>query len=263
MNQEKKAIRTFLIAVILISVCLEGRIIYTGNMALAAILMWIPGCTALVCYLSFKLKDEIGLLFHKCKIRYIVEGIALPFVYIGVSYVIYWIMHPETMKLTVDVRFFVMLIIGIPLSMVTALGEEIGWRGFLVPRLYKQVGLEKTLVFTSLLWAVWHLPLLASGVYMPGTLLGFKIPLFTIIIFSEGIMIGILTLKSKSVWPAALFHAAHNHFDQAIFGEATISNDKMYYVSETGVFTAIIVVILAIYMYKSYKKSQMQEGIAK
>lgn len=162
MGQEKKAIWTFLIAVILISACLEGTIIYTGKMGLAVFLMWTPGCTALVCYFIFRLKDKMGLLFHKCKIKYILEGIVLPFVYIGIPYAIYWMMHPETMKLTINLNFFVVLIVGIPLSMVTALGEEIGWRGFLVPRLYKQVGLEKTLVFTSLLWAVWHLPLLAS-----------------------------------------------------------------------------------------------------
>ena len=45
--------------------------------------------------------------------------------------------------------------------------------------------------------------------------------------------------KTKSIWPAIFLHAAHNTFDQLIFGTVTVANNKMFFVSETGIFTII------------------------
>jgi uncharacterized protein len=47
----------------------------------------------------------------------------------------------------------------------TVLGEEIGWRGFLVPELAKRHGFAVTAIISGLVWAVWHYPifLLANG----------------------------------------------------------------------------------------------------
>lgn len=44
---------------------------------------------------------------------------------------------------------------------------------------------------------------------------------------------------SKSIWPAVFLHAAHNNYDQAVFGVITRGDDMMYYVSETGFLTII------------------------
>lgn len=59
-------------------------------------------------------------------------------------------------------------IIGTVLSMVSALGEEIGWRGFMVPALLHKLSFNKMLVISSLVWCGWHLPLLIAGDYMYG-----------------------------------------------------------------------------------------------
>lgn len=37
-------------------------------------------------------------------------------------------------------------------------GEEIGWRGFLLPRLAARVGLPAASILTGIVWAAWHLP---------------------------------------------------------------------------------------------------------
>lgn len=150
------------------------------------------------------------------------------------------------------------LTVGILISLMSAIGEEIGWRGFMVPALYERLGLNKTLIITSLFWCGWHIPLLIGGGYMSGTPLWYQLCAFVLCIFPVGVIIGIITIKSGSVWPAAFLHAAHNNYDQAVFDVITFADNKMYFVSETGIFTIICAWVLAVIMYfKVIKKSEI------
>lgn len=252
----KKAVKLFLIIVVILSVIFEGVIIYTGNMTYAAFLMWVPALAALVAKLTYFPKEKHALLFTKCKIKYWGLALLYPVIYLGVPYVIYWIVNPGSMQINWGLQTLITAIIGTVISMLTALGEEIGWRGFLVPRLSTVIGEKRTLLLTGLIWGLWHCPILISGIYMPGTPVWFKVPLFLIIIGSTGVIIGVLTLRAKSVWPAALLHAAHNNYDQVIFNPGTVGGNKMYFVSETGIFTAVVSVILAVVVYYLYVKEQ-------
>lgn len=65
-----------------------------------------------------------------------------------------------------------------------------------------------------------------------------------------GMIYGIITIKTKSIWPAIFLHAAHNTFDQLIFGTVTVANNKMFFVSETGIFTIIFAWIVAVFVLK-------------
>ena len=91
---------------------------------------------------------------------------------------------------------------------------------------------------------------------MAGASLWYKIPAFILCIIPVGIMIGILTIKSKSVWPAAFLHAAHNNYDQSIFGVITRGENMMYYVSETGILTILCAWILALLLIWYYRKDK-------
>lgn len=89
---------------------------------------------------------------------------------------------------------------------------------------------------------------------MPGTPLWYQLPAFVLCIFPVGVMAGILAIRCGSMWPAAFLHAAHNNYDQAIFGLLTRGDKRMYFVSETGILTIICAWALAIIMYRSEKK---------
>ena len=67
-------------------------------------------------------------------------------------------------------------------------------------------------------------------------------------------MAGLLTLESGSVWPAAFLHAAHNNYDQAVFGLITRGDNRMYFVSETGALTILCAWALAAILYIRARK---------
>ncbi len=47
---------------------------------------------------------------------------------------------------------------------VAALGEELGWRGWLLPQLAARTSRLRAALGTGIIWGVWHVPLLLSGV---------------------------------------------------------------------------------------------------
>ena len=215
---------------------------------------------------KFSLKGFLsGLGIRKCRIRYILLAVLIPLIYLLIPYMIYWKTHPDNFGYTGVALHLVlkdclpMMVIGIFPNIISAMGEEIGWRGYMLPALTERSGLKKALIITSLFWCCWHLPLLAFGDYMAGAPVWYKLPAFVLCIFPVGIIIGGLTYLSKSVWPAAFLHAAHNNYDQAVFGVITRGDDMMYYVSETGFLTIICAWVIAIIMIVKVKDIAAKE----
>ena len=94
-----------------------------------------------------------------------------------------------------------------------ALGEEIGWRGYLYPALRERFSLVQTHVLLGLIWSLWHLPINLQG-YNYG-LTYFAYPVLGIVAmflfcFSLGILLSWLLEKTGSIWSSALFHGAIN-----------------------------------------------------
>lgn len=189
-------------------------------------------------------------------------SLLIPLLYLLIPYMIYWLIYPENFAYHGVALWRILkdlvpvMLLGTPVSLLSALGEEIGWRGNMVPALYQRLGLNKMLIISSLFWCCWHIPLLIGGGYMAGTSLRYQIPAFLLCIFPVGVIIGILTIHSGSVWPAAFLHAAHNNYDQAVFDLITQGSNKMYFVSETGAITILCVWLLAIGLYLYTKKQQ-------
>ena len=272
----RKSIKLFFTITIFLSAIAEVIICTTGQQMMYLILMWIPAFAAFIanCLRLQEASERITprkLLacgnIHKCKIRYILLGCLLPLAYLLIPYLVYWNIHPETFAYNgVSVSIILLdclpiTIIGIFVSLLSAIGEEIGWRGFMVPALYEKVGLNKALAISSLFWCCWHLPILIFGDYMSGTPVWYKLPAFILCIFPVGVMAGLLAIQSKSLWPAAFLHAAHNNYDQAVFGIITIEGaDRMYFVSETGILTILCAWTLAIALY-FWTKKQLQARV--
>jgi membrane protease YdiL (CAAX protease family) len=91
---------------------------------------------------------------------------------------------------------------------------------------------------------------------MTGAPLWYKIPAFILCIVPIGIISGVLAYKSKSMWPSAFLHAAHNHYDQGIFGILTAGEDKMFFVSETGIITIVCAWAIALLLLSRVSKKE-------
>jgi len=104
------------------------------------------------------------------------------------------------------------LFISAPLNIAATFGEEFGWRAFLLPELMP-LGKRKALLLSSIIWGVWHWPVVLMGhnyglSYAGYPWLGLIATLwFTI---SAGVFFGWLSLEGKSVWPAVLAHGSLN-----------------------------------------------------
>ena len=53
-------------------------------------------------------------------------------------------------------------------NMLLALGEELGWRGFLVPELTTWVGFRRASLYSGAIWGAWHLPGLSASTARTG-----------------------------------------------------------------------------------------------
>ncbi|GAB2573160.1 CPBP family intramembrane glutamic endopeptidase [Microlunatus antarcticus] len=91
---------------------------------------------------------------------------------------------------------------------VAALGEEIGWRGFLLPAL-RPLGTGRALLLSGLVWGPWHAPLVLLG-YNYGTTNPSALIMMTVTTILMGVLFGWLRLRSASVYPSAFAHGALN-----------------------------------------------------
>jgi membrane protease YdiL (CAAX protease family) len=156
-----------------------------------------------------------------------------------------WQNFPPAVTLTLFVLLTATL--GLVGKASRALGEEIGWRGFLVPELAKVVSFPAIGLISGAMWAVYHYPILLFADYNAGTPAWFGLTCFTVGVVAESFILAWLTLRSGSLWPAAILHASHNLFIQSIFTPLTqeIGRTK-YIIDEFGIGLVITTVIAAI-----------------
>jgi membrane protease YdiL (CAAX protease family) len=242
--------------------------------------MWCPGLAALVTckYLG---RDLSTLGWNWGKSRYQLAGYLLPLAYGGAAYAFVWLsgfggfynkafvdlvskdfgLGPMPAWLTISLYFLFTATISVITGAATVLGEEIGWRGFLVPELAKRHGFAATAIISGLIWAFWHYPLLLLGDYHPPTPVWFYLPLFTLLLPVISFVWTWMRLKSGSLWPCVVLHAAHNTFFQRFFDPMTVYNRRTPYVAgEFGAALGVISILMAVYFWTRRREVEAPEG---
>lgn len=93
-------------------------------------------------------------------------------------------------------------------NVVFALGEELGWRGFLLPRLL-HLGQARAIVLSSTIWGIWHAPAVLQGLNYPSRpVLG--VLLMIVFCVLMGTFLSWAYLRTRSPWAPALGHATVN-----------------------------------------------------
>jgi len=232
-------------------------------------LMWCPGISALITLWILK-RDVKELGWGWGNTRYQIWSFTTPVLYALIAYVIIWVIGwggfynkdfakqiSESIGLGqlpdgINITLYVILIgiFGTIRSVANALGEEIGWRGFLVPELYKTMGYTKTSLLSGLIWAVWHLPILFFADYNLGTPSWYAMICFAILIISISFILTWFRIRSNSLWTAALLHASHNRFIQDVFTPLTRdTGNTNYYIDEFGIVLPAVCIGFALYFW--------------
>lgn len=227
--------------------------------------MWGPGAAALITCMIYRI-DIRTLGWQWPARRWLMLSYVLPLLYAAPVYLLTWVAIRKSFALDAFMesvagsynlaswKVFGTFVVGIPLllsvgvlsSVTWALGEEIGWRGFLFPRLMSRFGFTGASLLSGLVWAAWHYPGLILGHYNAGTNPAFALICFTLSIVAAAFVSGWLRLRSHSVWPSALLHASHNLFVQGIFDPLTANTGiARYTTTEFGAGLAITIGITA------------------
>jgi membrane protease YdiL (CAAX protease family) len=150
------------------------------------------------------------------------------------------------------------------INMIFAFGEELGWRGFLFPALCEKFSERKAIIISGVIWGLWHAPITMMGHNYGLEYWGYPITgILTMIVFctSLGAVLSYLTVKTQSVWPAALAHGSVNAV--AAFGILFVAKGStvsaLFGPSIAGLVGGIPCLILGIICYlKCHEKSVSQ-----
>jgi len=229
-------------------------------------LMWCPGVSGLLTRLAFQ-GNLRGHGFGWGQTKYQFASYGIPLVYSSVVYVPFWLagyfdpgnrslaalMHrfpqlPHAAAL--PVLFLFLATVGMLTSCLSALGEELGWRGFLVPQLAKVTSFPRVALISGGIWALWHYPLILFADYHGAGPLWYSIACFTVLVLGISFLFAWMRLKSGSVWTGMLLHASHNLFVQAFFDAQTRRARVIgLWTSEFGAGLALAALVLAILFY--------------
>jgi CAAX protease family protein len=143
------------------------------------------------------------------------------------------------------------IIVTIIVFAVVFLGEEIGWRGYLLFRVAELTSGRRAAVITGAFHAIFHLPLLLlTTTYQSEGKRWIVVPMVMVTLTLAGVWYGWLRLWSGSIWPVSLSHSAFNNLMEGVAGAAIATSPATmaYVTTETGVVTMIIVVLVAGYL---------------
>ncbi|GAB3192534.1 lysostaphin resistance A-like protein [Nesterenkonia suensis] len=156
---------------------------------------------------------------------------------------------PMSIEALAALQVFNVLIAALIINLLPALGEEIGWRGWMLPRLMR-FGPWGAIGISGVIWGLWHAPLILLGYNYPdapGWLgLAAMVGLCTVM----GGIFGWLRLRSGSVWPTALahstFNAAASTYMIFIAADATFNPLHATVTGWTGWILPAVVVLLVV-----------------
>ena len=201
---------------------------------------WVPNIAAFI-VIGFVIKRKGGIKnlllgwtkwnMHPAWYLLALSPVLFGFIVIGLYSMIYGY-SPSTGLFSEPVEFLGLLVL---ITITGAMGEELGWRGFALPRLQSKMSAFQASVILGILWSLWHLPLWFAG-------LGFEtIPFWAYMVI--GISFSILITAAcnstnGSLVAASLFHLFLN------VSVNMIDNKALPLLSAVFVLAAVITIAL-------------------
>jgi uncharacterized protein len=149
--------------------------------------------------------------------------------------------------------------LGVFLSFFTSAGEEIGWRGYLLPRMI-QADIPQPILVSSLIWGAWHLPVVFAGVYAVGPSHWITALCLMVTAISIGPVLAWLRIGTGSIWPCIILHATWNGLINAGFTLTVRNHTENMWVGETGIIVVVTLVIAVLLLKNKLNPRQLVSG---
>ena len=262
---QQRPLSIFLFFLCVFSGCTYALDVHSHRLTttLAEFVTWCPGLAALCTCLLLRI--PLGTLGWSWPARrFLWLAYFLPLLYATPVYLLTWLIVRGSFTLksfevasvepyglarwpafgTFGVALPLVFTVGVVFEAVWSLGEELGWRGFLFPRLQQRFGFHGACLISGFIWAVWHYPEILWTDWKPDTNAVFALTCFTVMIVALAYIMGYLRLRSVSLWPCVLLHATHNNFIQGVFDPLTAPVSWAKYITtEFGAGLAVALVV--------------------
>jgi len=270
-NQDaKKRVITYLVIVFALSSIFyvlifrqPGGIESPAGQGLTFGLMWSPAVAALVTTFIYQ-RNLRGLGWGLGKPKYYLIAYLTPIIYASIAYLTVWVLGLGGFKSDGWVGTVLnTLTLGVLTAAISAVGEEIGWRGLLVPQLARMGSFTWTALVSGVIWGLWHIPIIIWGGYSSGAPTWYAVACFMVLITGISFVFAWLRLASGSIWPALILHATHNAFIQNALDELTVKTGSThYFTSEFGIGLAIMGVIVGLIFWQLGKNLDLPQEIS-
>lgn len=257
-----------------LSMTAKAVIFYALTLAMAFVVTFLPNAgtelymlipaTAVLIMLLVVTRDGyhrhgwaiLGL--HRAGWRMWGLAVLVPLLVMGAAYAIVWgvgwgafIVPDQLFGFVVPLWVvpFLALFLIVTNSFTVSLGEELGWRGYLLPNLIP-LGAWPAAVISGFLWGVWHLPfILLTDQYHAGQNMWITVPLFLLATTTAGLFLAYLRLRTDSVWPASIAHSAHNAF-WALGAAFTASESPLseYMAGDAGILISVGYAVIGVFL---------------
>jgi uncharacterized protein len=278
-QRARRALAVFFVVLIVATVPLELDIVQNGlDMGRFLPLVFVPALASIVA--RFVMREgfrDISFRIDARSRRGMVHGVLYPLA-VGVpAYSIAFVMnvvafappssHPLGFVIPGEspaARFLSGLVIALSVGILgmapLAVGEEVGWRSYLLTRLI-QARVRYPILVSGLVWALWHAPLVLSGQLNPSLYQKLSFCLFAVTMVSLGSLLARLRLETDSIWPPVVLHAAWNSIIVGFLSECTPDKPAAaIWVSEGGVFVSLWMLCVAIVVHWAWRHEHEVHG---
>lgn len=165
----------------------------------------------------------LGISFQDRRWICFLLALILPWVYTELGNLITLLLDPGCfdpeyyLTLGIDQKFLTLLPISAIVSGIVgsfaAFGEEGGWRGYMMPKLFALMPKGAALIVGGIIWGLWHAPLTVIGHNFGTDYPGYPwlgVIFMCIFCILMGVLLTFVCEMSDSVWPAAILHAVNN-----------------------------------------------------
>ncbi|MBP3337799.1 MAG: CPBP family intramembrane metalloprotease [Lachnospiraceae bacterium] len=209
----------------------DGEIITPKANALSFIYCMMPAIIAFICAviskegigslnITPKLKGNVKIYVTTILVALLISILDAPLIMCIFFKDVAWV-NPDISAAMMVFQIMITIAMGC-VQFFVLMGEEIGWMGFVFPKLEKICGMNLAIVFTGIIRGLWHMVMLIENENFAKD--------FIVLILTNifgGCLLVLLTKKSGSVVPASVFHALTNSLPGVMYSFIII-NPIMY-----------------------------------